>query len=89
MKQLKDKLFTTPYCYLTGVRIDFSNPETYTFDHILPVSKDGTNSISNLGLSTRQANLAKNDMTVEEFLELCEKVLRNFGYTVIKNVKER
>lgn len=30
------------------------------------------------------ANYSKSDLTVEEYLELCKKVLEHYGYTVNK-----
>lgn len=65
-------------CYLTGDLIDLSAPDTYTFDHILPVARGGTNDISNLGIATKKANMAKSDLLLEDFLDLCEKILKNY-----------
>lgn len=64
-----------PRCYLTGEEIDIYEPRTYQFDHIIPRSRGGTNTLDNLGICTRQANLAKNDMTHDEFLNFCKKVV--------------
>ena len=65
-----------PVCYLTGEYIDLKDPKSYSIDHIVPISKGGINDISNLGLSTRWANLCKSGLTYEEFLDLCKKVLK-------------
>ena len=70
------------YCYLTGEKLDLAKSDEYHFDHILPPRKNGTNDLSNLGATTRNANVSKNDMTVEEYLELCSKVLEHHGYSV-------
>lgn len=48
------------------------------------VSKGGTNDLSNLGITIPIANYSKSDLTVEEYLELCKKVLEHYGYTVNK-----
>jgi CRISPR/Cas system Type II protein with McrA/HNH and RuvC-like nuclease domain len=74
-----------PTCYLTGTLIDLSNPSEYSFDHKLPTSKGGTNDISNLGLCLSQANRAKSDLTHDEFIALCTKILAHHGYTVFKD----
>lgn len=66
-------------CYLTGDTIDLNDPKSYSFDHIVPFSKGGTNELHNLGLTTRAANMAKSDLSVEEFVDLCEKVARHHG----------
>ena len=66
-------------CYLTGDTIELNDPKSYSFDHIVPVSRGGTNELHNLGLTTREANAAKSDMTVEEFVDMCVKVAKHFG----------
>jgi len=80
IKYLKEN----PYCYLTGEKIDLDKTETYSLDHIIPLSRGGTRSIENMGLTIRCANQAKNSMLVVEFLELCKKVLIYNGYEVVK-----
>lgn len=83
IQDVMEKIGEVPKCYLTNDKIDLSKSRTYHFDHIIPVSKGGDNGINNLGICTRDANQSKNDMTVEEYLDLCVKVLSNFGYQVI------
>lgn len=75
---------TTTQCYLTGDIIDISEPSTYSFDHRIPVAKGGDNSFANLGICTQDANMAKSDMTPEEFVTFCKKVLVHNGYLVEK-----
>lgn len=78
-RDVEEKLGDSPICYLTGEAVDLSSPATFEFDHILPRSKGGSNDLENLGLTTREANRAKNDMELEDFLELCEKILKHHG----------
>lgn len=78
-----NKFGTKTKCYLTGTPIDLEK-DNYCFDHIVPVSKGGTNDLSNLGITIPIANYSKSDLTVEEYLELCKKVLEHYGYTVNK-----
>ncbi len=66
-------------CCLTGVSIDPLQPDTYEFDHMIPRSKGGNNSLDNLQLVTTTANLIKNDNAPKELLELLEKVVRHNG----------
>jgi hypothetical protein len=70
-------------CYLTGTPIDLEKDD-YCFDHIIPVSKGGTNDLTNLGVTIPAANYAKNNLTVDEFINLCKLVLEHHGYTVDK-----
>lgn len=72
-------------CYLTGDVIDLTK-DNFAFDHIIPISKGGKSTLDNLGITTYEANAAKNDKTEEEFVELCKKVLIHHGYKVEKLV---
>jgi len=84
IKLYEDKQF----CYLSGRKIDLKDPTTFELDHIIPLTKNGTNKIGNLGLAYPYANRAKNDLTVDEFIELCKDVLEHNGYKVIKEKNE-
>lgn len=64
-------------CYLTGDTIDFSSPKTYHLDHRVPRSKGGQNTLENCEVATKAANMAKADLTLEEFFELCIKVVKH------------
>lgn len=75
-------------CYLTGEEIDLNLPRTYQFDHIIPRSRGGENSLDNLGICTREANQAKNDMTPDEFFNLCKRILETQGYEVKRKISE-
>ncbi len=90
-KMGKNKTFTTqdalnkigpaPKCYLTGVEIDLSKSSTYSLDHIIPRSRGGDNSLENMGLCTRAANIAKGDKTPDEFRNLCYLVIQHYEST--------
>ena len=73
-----------PYCYLTGDKIDISYPSGFALDHKLPACRGGSNELDNLGICTLVSNQSKSYQTVEEYIELCKKVLINFGYKVSK-----
>lgn len=79
------KFSEKPVCYLTGEQIDIGYPRSYHFDHKVPVSKGGTNTIDNLGICTADANNAKHDKTQDEFIELCKRVLIHHGYSLTKS----
>lgn len=66
---------TSTRCYLTGQEINLLK-DWYAFDHIVPLSKGGSSTIHNLGICTQQANKAKSNIGLEEFIDLCRKVSR-------------
>lgn len=74
-------------CYLTGRPIDINNYTTFQFDHIEPRAIGGTNDLNNLGLTTPQANYAKRDLPLEEFLALCLDVVVHWELVDEKDVK--
>jgi len=57
----------------------------YWFDHIVPRSRGGQNTLENLGIAIPEANKAKGNLHLNEFLNLCEMILLNFGYGVTKS----
>lgn len=71
-------------CYLTGIDIDMTKDD-YQLDHILPISRGGTNELSNLGITCPEVNQMKGPLTTEELFYWCQKILEHNGYTVIKN----
>lgn len=82
--ELLASLPVVPTCYLTGRRLNLNNPKDFSFDHKLPVSRGGQNSITNLGLASAEANAAKNSLLLNEFLVLCIRVLKHHGYGISK-----
>ena len=77
-----DKFGWNTTCYLTGRAINLREPHTYHFDHKVPVSRGGSSGIDNLGIAYRDANIAKSDMMIEDFICLCKEVLEFNGYQV-------
>jgi len=82
-KDVLEKFGELTICYLTGREIDLKEPKTYNFDHITPVAKGGKNMLNNLGITCKEANQAKSDLTVDELLKLCKEILEHNGYEVI------
>lgn len=74
IKELLDKIELNPFCFYTGEKIDLSKPTTYTFDHIIPRSKNGNNSLENLALTKIEINQAKYNLNKTEFIQLCKRV---------------
>ena len=73
-------------CALTGRPIDFNKPHTYEYDHILPTSRGGDNTLSNLQIVCPEVNRAKQNLTDEEFLDLCKEVVIHHGHKIYKPV---
>lgn len=74
-KDLVEKIEANPVCYLTDRKINLEDGRSYHLDHIIPRSKGGDNSIENCGLTCRAANQAKNDLVLEDFVQLCREVI--------------
>jgi 5-methylcytosine-specific restriction endonuclease McrA len=59
-------------CPLSGEKITTKN---ISIDHILPISKGGTNDINNIRLVTFPVNIAKHTMTDAEFIQFCRSIV--------------
>lgn len=70
-------------CYLTGISINILEDD-YQLDHILPISKGGTNELSNMAIACVAANQMKGGLTNEELFSWCKKILEHNGYNVTK-----
>ncbi len=79
LEQLINKIGDNPKCYLTGELIDLLKPETYSLDHIIPLSRGGKSSLENCGLMKLDINQAKYNLTPDEFIDLCFRVVANLG----------
>ena len=73
-------------CALTGRPLEFNEPQTYEYDHILPTARGGDNTIDNLQLLCPEANKAKGMMTDDEFKDLCREVIIHAGYKIYKPI---
>jgi 5-methylcytosine-specific restriction endonuclease McrA len=82
LKEGKEKIGTNPFCYLTGQPIDLSNPKDYHLDHIVPVNKGGKNTLDNLGILKSEINMMKGDLTIDELISNCIKILEYNNYKV-------
>lgn len=82
-QDIVDKFGENPNCYLCGSNIDIYETLNYSFDHIIPFSKNGPCTLENLGLACKFCNTSKNELNPEEYYAHCKKVLENQGYTIV------
>lgn len=78
-------IINNPICYLTGRKIDLSDTKSYQLDHKIPIKKGGPNTLKNMGLSCRDANMGKGDLLLDEFIQMCKEVCEHNGYKVHKD----
>lgn len=62
-------------CALTGRKMD----RTAQLDHIIPQARGGSDAPGNLQWLCPEANLAKRALTQDEFVALCDSVMRWIG----------
>jgi 5-methylcytosine-specific restriction endonuclease McrA len=92
-KDVVDKFGENTHCYLSGEKINLYK-DNYNLDHILPSSRGGDNSLNNLGITHKIVNTMKSDLTPEELIEWCKRILEFNNYKIegevvdIKNKKE-
>lgn len=77
-----EQISSVKNCYLSGRPINLEDSKSYHLDHIMAFSKGGENSLENLGVACKEANMAKNDLSVEDFIQLCIDVCKHNGYAV-------
>ena len=51
---------------------------------MIPASRGGDNSLNNLGITHKVANTMKSDLTPEELIEWCKKILEFNNYKIEK-----
>ena len=71
--------------YISGDIIDITKDD-YNLDHIILRAKGGLNTNDNLAIVTPITNKVKSDLTKEELLDFCEKILKYNGYNVYKPI---
>jgi len=73
-EKIKHKLEEQEYkCVYTGIVL--IPGRNASLDHILPISRGGTHEIENLQWVDIQINRMKTDMTHQEFIQMCHKIV--------------
>lgn len=55
-------------CAYCGITIFWNIPNDIHVDHVIPVTKSGTNDLDNLALTCADCNLSKHDLSLEEWM---------------------
>jgi CRISPR/Cas system Type II protein with McrA/HNH and RuvC-like nuclease domain len=76
-------------CYLSGIKINLLTDTNYSLDHITAASRGGDNSLENMGILNGTVNKMKHNLTIDEFLNLCKRILEHNGYRVRKKKQVR
>lgn len=71
------KFGENPKCSLTGRNIDLLDSRSYHLDHIVPVSNGGSSELDNCQILCKEANQAKHNLSQENFIKLCEEVVKH------------
>ncbi len=86
-KDVIEKFGENTFCYLSGEKINLYNDD-YNLDHKIPSSRGGDNSLDNLGITHKIVNTMKSNLTPNELIEWCKKILEFNNYKIEKNEKE-
>lgn len=60
------------YCPISGEKL---TRENISIDHIIPLTKGGTNAVNNLRFVTLKVNTAKHIMSDIEFVSFCQNIV--------------
>lgn len=77
------------YAKCNGTCAICGNPVKYkkmTIDHIVPLSKGGTNGMDNLQLACKRCNLMKSDFSTEEFLDKIREISKHHRFVKMKSM---
>lgn len=82
--KLREKLMQGATCSLSGWTLseDTGYQNTWSLDRI-DSSKDYTN--ENIQIVASSVNIAKHELSQEDFIEMCKDVVKTAGYIITKN----
>lgn len=76
-------------CAICGRFVAF---DKFTIDHIIPLSKEGTNELNNLQCTCKTCNLIKQDILPEDLMDKLEEIIlyqmkKNYNHSLYKKLK--
>lgn len=83
-----NKAFYCGYCGIELTDDSSQDDRVFTFDHYLPISRGGDNSLSNLELVCNACNSVKGRMNAETFTRMFESGGRNLIVQIYRDYKE-
>lgn len=91
IKDLRSILEEQGYkCAITG---DELTPENTAFDHRVPLSEGGSSEKENLQAVLKSVNTSKHEMSMQAYVDMCAKVIKNigdkYGYNLIELKKNK
>lgn len=69
-------------CQLTGDPLDITNPSTFSFDHLTPVTRGGSSTLDNFTICSSHVNGFKSKRSLGELLNYCVQTLTEHGVVV-------
>jgi len=77
-----EKFGISTFCYLSGEPINLDNDD-FNLDHITPSCRGGDNTLKNLGITHPTVNTMKGELTPDELIEWCTKILNHNGFKIV------
>ena len=86
IKDLRSILEEQEYkCAITG---DELTPDNTAFDHRVPLADGGSSEKENLQAVLKSVNTSKHEMSMQDYVDMCAKVIKNigseYGYNLIE-----
>ena len=75
IEDVYNKFGRNPICYLTGQIMDFNDPNSYSLDHFIPISKGGDGDLNNMRITPPIINAMKTSILYEDFLIYCQTIV--------------
>jgi hypothetical protein len=75
--EVRLKIGDQPKCYITGLPLNLDDPDSYSFDHIVPVAFGGASTLDNLEVCTPQVNRLKSAFSLADLVYYAKLITKN------------